>query len=55
MDVMVSGLGVGGQFFEGWTAKELDSALPVECCAADLSIHLVRYYYAPRREFGRFS
>ena len=36
------GLGVGGRFVEGWTAKELDSALPVECCAAYLSIHFVK-------------
>jgi hypothetical protein len=35
------GFGVGGRFVEGWTAKELDSALPIECCAAYLSIHFV--------------
>jgi len=57
MDVMAGtfgGLGVDGRFVEGWTANDLDSALPVECSAADLSIHLVRCYYARRRECGRF-
>src|SRR4029077_8456340 len=48
MDAMAGtsgGLGVGGRFIEGWTAKKLDSALPIEC-AIYLSIHFVRYYYA---------
>jgi hypothetical protein len=57
MDVMAGtfgGLGVDGRFVEGWTTKELDSALPVECCAAYLSIHFVKYCYARRRECGRF-
>jgi hypothetical protein len=45
MDVMagtLGGFGVGGRFVEGWTAKELDSALLVECCTAYLSIHFVK-------------
>ena len=39
---MLFGPSAGGQFVEGWTAKQFDSALPIECCAADLSIHFVK-------------
>jgi len=44
---MLFGPSAGGQFVDGWTAKQFDSALPIECCAADLVFTLSKILRTP--------
>jgi len=39
---MLFGPSAGGRFVKGRTAKQFDSALRIECYAADLTIHFVK-------------